>query len=74
MSVAAAHAALLLAQGVGRLIRRSTDRGVVAVLDPRLATARYGSYLRASLPPMWFTPDRDVALGALRRLASARST
>jgi ATP-dependent DNA helicase DinG len=74
MSVAAAHAALLLAQGVGRLIRRSTDRGVVAVLDPRLATARYGAYLRASLPPMWFTPDRDVALGALRRLASGRST
>ncbi|MFD2079996.1 ATP-dependent DNA helicase DinG [Actinopolymorpha cephalotaxi] len=72
MSVAATHAALLLAQGVGRLIRRSTDRGVVAVLDPRLVTARYGNYLRASLPPMWFTGDRDVALGALRRLRSAR--
>ncbi|MGW0227751.1 ATP-dependent DNA helicase [Actinopolymorpha singaporensis] len=72
MSVAATHAALLLAQGVGRLIRRSSDRGVVAVLDPRLVTARYGTYLRASLPPMWFTGDRDVALGALRRLRSAR--
>ncbi len=72
MSVAATHAALLLAQGVGRLIRRSTDRGVVAVLDPRLVTARYGNYLRASLPPMWFTGDRDVALGALRRLRSTR--
>ncbi|WP_205855756.1 ATP-dependent DNA helicase, partial [Phytoactinopolyspora endophytica] len=55
MAVAANHAALLLAQGAGRLIRRSTDRGVVAVLDPRLVTARYGTYLRASLPPMWFT-------------------
>ena len=43
MSVAAAHAALLLAQGSGRLIRRLTDKGVVAVLDPRLVTARYGS-------------------------------
>ncbi|MET9021383.1 ATP-dependent DNA helicase [Actinopolymorpha sp. NPDC004070] len=74
MSVAATHAALLLAQGVGRLIRRSTDRGVVAVLDPRLVTARYGNYLRASLPPMWFTGDRDVALGALRRLRSARES
>jgi ATP-dependent DNA helicase DinG len=73
MAVAATHAALLLAQGVGRLIRRSSDRGVVAVLDPRLVTARYGGYLRASLPPMWFTPDRDVAVGALRRLRAARS-
>ena len=51
MAVAAVHAALRLAQGVGRLIRTSDDRGVVAVLDPRLATARYGGFLRASLPP-----------------------
>ncbi|WP_026875617.1 ATP-dependent DNA helicase [Jiangella gansuensis] len=71
MSVAANHAALLLAQGTGRLIRRSSDRGVVAVLDPRLVTARYGSYLRASLPPMWFTTDRSVVTGALQRLASS---
>jgi ATP-dependent DNA helicase DinG len=71
MSVAATHAALLLAQGAGRLVRRSSDRGVVAVLDPRLVTARYGSYLRASLPPMWFTTDRDVVIGALRRLAGS---
>jgi ATP-dependent DNA helicase DinG len=71
MSVAATHAALLLAQGAGRLIRRSSDRGVVAVLDPRLVTARYGSYLRASLPPMWFTTDQSVVVGALRRLATS---
>lgn len=68
MSVAASHAALLLAQGAGRLIRRSTDRGVVAVLDPRLVTARYGSFLRASMPPMWPTTDREVTVQALRRL------
>ena len=49
MSVAAAQAALLLAQGAGRLLRTMTDRGVVAVLDPRLVTARYGDFLRASL-------------------------
>ena len=73
MAVAANHTALLLAQGAGRLIRRSTDRGVVAVLDPRLVSARYGSYLRASLPPMWFTSDRDVVVGALRRLAGEAS-
>lgn len=68
MSVAASHAALLLAQGAGRLIRRSSDRGVVAVLDPRLVTARYGSFLRASMPPMWTTENREVAVQALRRL------
>ncbi len=68
MAVAAGHAALLLAQGSGRLIRRSTDRGVVAVLDPRLGTARYGSFLRAGMPPMWQTNDREVVIQALRRL------
>jgi ATP-dependent DNA helicase DinG len=69
LAVAANHAALLLAQGSGRLIRRLSDRGVVAVLDPRLITARYGSYLRASMPEMWQTSDREVVIGALRRLS-----
>ncbi len=71
MAVAATHAALLLAQGSGRLIRRLSDKGVVAVLDPRLKRARYGSFLRASMPGFWATTDREVAVGALRRLASA---
>jgi ATP-dependent DNA helicase DinG len=70
MQVAATHAALLLAQGAGRLIRTTADRGVVAVLDPRLVTARYGSFLRASLPPMWATTDPAVVRKALRRLAA----
>jgi ATP-dependent DNA helicase DinG len=69
MTVAAAQAALLLAQGAGRLLRTMSDKGVVAVLDPRLATARYGSFLRASLPPFWATSDPEVVRGALRRLA-----
>ncbi len=73
MAVAASHAALLLAQGSGRLIRRLTDRGVVAILDPRLLTARYGSFLRSSMPDMWPTTDREVVIGALRRLAEASS-
>jgi ATP-dependent DNA helicase DinG len=68
MSVAAVHAALRLAQGVGRLVRTADDKGVVAVLDPRLATARYGSFLRTSLPPFWTTTDRSVVLEALRRI------
>ena len=70
MQVAATHAALLLAQGAGRLIRTHADRGVVAVLDPRLATARYGGFLKASLPPMWTTTDPAVARQALTRLAA----
>ncbi|HTU76848.1 MAG TPA: ATP-dependent DNA helicase [Trebonia sp.] len=68
MEVSAAHAALLLAQGAGRLLRSMDDRGVVAVLDPRLITKRYGDFLRASLPPFWQTTDPEVVRGALRRL------
>ena len=68
MTVAASHAALLLAQGAGRLLRRVDDRGVVAVLDSRMATARYGGYLRASLPPFWATTDSNRVREALERL------
>ncbi|HEY5988136.1 MAG TPA: ATP-dependent DNA helicase [Streptosporangiaceae bacterium] len=74
MTVAAAHAALLLAQGSGRLLRRTDDKGMVAILDPRLVTARYGGFLRASLPPFWATTDAAVARAALRRLAAQRAT
>ncbi|MEV4197218.1 ATP-dependent DNA helicase [Micromonospora globbae] len=64
-------AAVRLAQGVGRLIRATGDRGVVAVLDSRLETARgYGPFLRRSLPPFWYTTRPDVARGALKRLAA----
>ena len=71
MAVAASHAALLLAQGAGRLIRAQKDRGVVAVLDSRLATARYASFLRAGLPDFWPTSDPETAYAALRRLDEA---
>jgi ATP-dependent DNA helicase DinG len=74
MAVAATHAALLLAQGSGRLLRTMDDRGVVAILDPRLATARYGGFLKASLPPFWATTDPKVVRAALRRLDSARTS
>lgn len=68
MEVSATHAALLMAQGAGRLLRSVNDRGVVAVLDNRLATKRYGSYLRASLPPFWETTDPATVRAALKRL------
>ena len=71
LQVSATHAALLLAQGAGRLLRGLDDRGVVAILDPRLATARYGSFLRASLPPFWETSDVTKVHAALRRLRGA---
>ena len=71
MSVSATHAALLLAQGAGRLVRRADDRGIVAVLDPRLRTARYGGFLARSMPALWPTRDRDTVLAALGRLSEA---
>jgi ATP-dependent DNA helicase DinG len=70
MAVAATQAALLLAQGTGRLLRTIDDRGVVAILDPRMATARYSGFLRASLPPYWATYDPQIVRSALRRLAA----
>lgn len=45
------HAALRLTQGFGRLIRSGTDRGVVVLADPRIATKAYGRALLAGLPP-----------------------
>lgn len=63
-----AEAAIMLAQGAGRLIRSGTDRGVVAILDPRLRTTRYGTSLIRSLPPMRTFDDQSVVEGALRRL------
>ncbi|GAA2925704.1 ATP-dependent DNA helicase [Streptomyces enissocaesilis] len=71
MAVAATHAALLMAQGAGRLVRATGDRGVVAVLDPRLANARYGSYLRASLPDFWYTTDRNQVRRSLAAINAA---
>ena len=68
MAVSATHAALKLAQGAGRLIRSTSDRGVVAVLDSRLRTARYANFLMATLPPMWTTESPAVVRGALERL------
>jgi len=62
------RATMLLAQGVGRLIRNKTDRGVVAVLDTRLAQSSYRSTMFRKLPPMKRTRDRSQVLGFLREL------
>ncbi|MDY5589518.1 MAG: ATP-dependent DNA helicase, partial [Arcanobacterium sp.] len=68
MEVSATQAALLLAQGAGRLLRSAHDRGVVAVLDSRLHTKRYASYLLATLPQMWRTTNPRIVREALNRL------
>ncbi len=64
------RAITLLAQGVGRLIRTATDQGVVAVLDPRLATAGYRWDLVRGLPPMRRTKEQTEVLELLRALRS----
>ncbi len=69
-SVTLPRAGLLLAQAAGRLIRSGEDKGVVSVLDSRLANSGYASSLRKSMPPMWFTSDKAKALSALERLRS----
>lgn len=70
MAVSATHAAVRLAQGAGRLIRSTNDRGVVAVLDSRLATAGYGGFLRASMPDFWSTRSLDQVVQSLSRLSA----
>jgi ATP-dependent DNA helicase DinG len=68
------RAATLLAQGVGRLMRRADDTGVVAVLDPRLATsARYRWDIIRALPPMNRTKDRAEAERRLRAIRDRRA-
>ena len=68
MQVSVPRAALLLAQGTGRLIRSVDDRGVVAILDSRIVTKRYGSVLLNSMPPLWRTSDAATVRDSLRRL------
>ncbi len=67
------RAATLLAQGAGRLVRSATDRGVVAVLDRRLATAGYRRAFLEVLPPMPFTTERARALSFLEAIAAERA-
>ena len=62
------EAVLALKQGVGRLIRSETDRGMIVIADPRLLSKGYGRTFRASLPEMPVTQDRDEALRFLRKL------
>ena len=71
MAVSAHHAAIRMAQGAGRLIRSVSDRGVVAVLDSRVATKRYGGFLMKAMPPMWSTQNKAAVIGARARLSAS---
>ena len=71
MQVSVPRAALLLAQGAGRLIRSIDDRGVVAIMDSRIVTKRYGNILLNSMPPLWRTNDKQVVRNSLSRLAAS---
>jgi ATP-dependent DNA helicase DinG len=64
-----AEAAVSLKQGAGRLIRSETDRGLLVVCDPRMATMSYGRRLFAALPPMTRLSDEAEAIAWLRELA-----
>lgn len=66
------RAAMMLAQGAGRLVRTSLDRGVVALMDRRVVTSGYGARLIRSLPPMYRVSDRARVLAALERLRTSR--
>ena len=68
MDVTLPPAAVLLAQGAGRLIRSTRDRGVVVVLDSRLATARYGQVLVQTLPGLWPARSKEAVLASLRAI------
>jgi ATP-dependent DNA helicase DinG len=68
------QAAIALKQGAGRLIRTETDRGVLAICDPRLVDKPYGRRIWQSLPPMRRTRDQDEAAAFLRALRAAANS
>ncbi|PJD93353.1 MAG: ATP-dependent DNA helicase DinG [Legionella sp.] len=65
--ISLAAAVLALKQGVGRLIRDMTDRGVLMIADPRLTGRAYGEHIFASLPPIGKTRDEKTVLAFIER-------
>lgn len=64
------RASMMLAQAAGRLIRSSTDTGVVAVMDPRLGTANYRWDIVKALPPMRRTRHRSEVEEFLKKITA----
>ncbi len=67
------NAVLALKQGVGRLIRDASDKGVLMIADPRLTGRDYGRHIFASLPPMLKTREEHVVLTFINQLALSLS-
>jgi ATP-dependent DNA helicase DinG len=67
------EAVLSLRQGVGRLLRRGDDYGVVALLDSRIVKQGYGKRFRTSLPPMKWTRDRADVADFFRHFRTAKA-
>ncbi|HZU76399.1 MAG TPA: helicase C-terminal domain-containing protein, partial [Dehalococcoidia bacterium] len=61
----------LLRQGIGRLLRDESDRGLVVVCDPRLRSKSYGRRVLASLPPLPILAEPGAALEWLAELGAA---
>lgn len=70
MDVFVADANVMLTQGFGRLIRRRSDKGVIAILDTRLMSKKYGREMLASFPEIGVFRDKKKVINALERLAS----
>lgn len=70
MDVYVADANVMLAQGAGRLVRHSGDKGVVAILDTRLLTKPYGRSMMKSLPAMKIFTNKEIVISALKRLTN----
>ena len=70
MDVYVASANVMLSQGTGRLIRHTTDRGVVAILDTRLLSKSYGKAMLKSLPNMKIFTNKTIVINALKRLTA----
>ncbi len=68
MDVYVADANIMLAQGAGRLVRHTEDKGVVAILDTRLLSKPYGRSMLKSLPPMKLFNKKEIVIAALKRL------
>jgi ATP-dependent DNA helicase DinG len=72
--IVVAQAATSLAQAAGRLIRSTEDKGVVAILDPRIRSKSYGKTLLASLPDFRIFSDKTIVTEALTRLTGGMSS
>ncbi|MBC7883141.1 MAG: hypothetical protein H7Y37_17760, partial [Anaerolineae bacterium] len=59
-TLALPYAQLRLKQGTGRLIRSRSDRGIVAILDPRMTRKNYGKTILRALPPMSVVRQFDI--------------